>query len=117
MPKMNMFPGTWKDILPGRNIFSPVSGRKAESYSRFARHRRSSVVPGGHSPRLRLGGRWCVCVCVCACEEWSLCFHVMTSPNGGRPREKAIQEHSCAHITCNLMMQFKMVIYSKLFLP
>ena len=63
MPEMTMFPGTWKDILPGRNIFSPVSGWKAESYSRFARHRLSSVVPGGHSPRLRLGGgRWCVCV-------------------------------------------------------
>ena len=72
MPEMTMFPGTWKDILPGRNIFSPVSGWKAESYSRFACHRRSSVVPGGHSPRLRLGGgRWCVC------EEWF--FHVMIS--------------------------------------
>jgi len=26
IPVINMLPGTWKDILPGRNILSPVSG-------------------------------------------------------------------------------------------
>ena len=62
MPEMTMFPGTWNDILPGRNIFSPVSGWKAESYSRFACQRLSSVVPGGHSPRLRLVEGSDVCV-------------------------------------------------------
>ena len=31
MPEMNMFPGTWKDILPMMIFFFPDSGLKAES--------------------------------------------------------------------------------------
>lgn len=33
---MAMPPGTWKDILPMKFIFSPLSGWKAESYSFLA---------------------------------------------------------------------------------
>ena len=72
MPARTILPGTWKDILPGRNIFSPVSGWKAESYSRFAFHSCSSVVPGGHVPLLGLVLGLC---------EW--CKHVGTRRERG----------------------------------
>ena len=42
-----MFIGTCADILPIRNIFSPVSGWKADSYTFLALQTCSSVVPGG----------------------------------------------------------------------
>lgn len=42
-----MFIGTWADIRPIMNIFSPVSGWNADSYTFLDFHTCASVVPEG----------------------------------------------------------------------
>jgi len=51
-PVIDMFIGTWADMRPSRNIFSPVSGWNAESYRCFACHISFSDTPGNNSPFL-----------------------------------------------------------------
>ena len=66
-PVIVMFIGTCADIRPRINIFSPVSGWKAESYRCFARQISFSLTPGGATPFLHSFS--CNCYNVTALED------------------------------------------------